>query len=157
LDDRKARYCLAEAFSQLVRQFSSPIFGRFCGMNKGNDRLIRDGRLDLVEARDHRSRLVGESETLPEIVPEKTVDVLGQGLRNLDLGLEGAGEEATFGRLFHHVGTSRHPGPSAWQLVPEIGHDLVIGPEDKADQSRGAVRLAGNDAGALRFMPRHGC
>ena len=36
-------------------------------MNKGNDGLIRDGRLDLVEAGDHRSGLVGERQTLPEM------------------------------------------------------------------------------------------
>src|SRR5215203_582619 len=116
-------------------------------MNKGNDGLIRDGRLDLMEAGDHRSGLVGEGQPLAEIVPEKTLDILGQALRNLGLGLEGPGKEATFGRLFHHVGTRRHPDAAARQLVPEIGYDLVVGPEDKADQSRGALSLAGDDAG----------
>ena len=62
----------------------------------------------------------------------------GEGLGSLGLGLEGAGEEAAFDRLLHHVGTGRDPDAPARQLVLQIGHDLVVGPEDKADQSRGA-------------------
>ena len=37
----------AEAFAQLVCQFSSPIFGRLRGMNEGNDGLFGDGRVEL--------------------------------------------------------------------------------------------------------------
>ena len=70
-------------------------------------------------------------------------DVRGEGLGSLGLGLEGAGEEATFDRLLHHVGTGRDPDAAARQLVPEIGHDLVVGPEDEADQSRGGSEPRG--------------
>jgi hypothetical protein len=124
-------------------------------MNKGRERLFGDGGLDFVKPGYDRSGLVGEGEALAQVGPEGLPDVLREALRHPGLGLEGPGEEAALHRFLDHVLPGQDPDAPPRQLMPQIGHDLVVGPEDEADQLRRRVDRAGNDAGALRFMPRH--
>ena len=124
-------------------------------MNKGNDGFIRDRRLDFVKAGDHPACLVGERQALAQVIPEKALDVLGQGRWSLGLGLEGAGEEAAFGRFLHHVGAGRDPDAAARQLALQLRDDGAVRRAHEADQRLGRQLRARDDAGPLgdvRFM-----
>ena len=123
-------------------------------MNEGNDGLIRDGGVELCKSRDDDAGLVGERQSLPEIVPQRSRDVVHESVRNLHVGFEGAREVAALYRLQNDVAARGYPHAASRQFVFQIGKNAVVGSEDEADQPRGGQNRAGNDAGPLRFVPR---